>query len=254
MALAFVCAVAAVTFASEVVANGGASLVKGEAPTCGEAGYLDAWYREEDNTYFEDEACTLKIDNYGAWIDKYGGGYLPPTNKHIWGPFRVNYLPYTEWHIRLCTECRAIDFDNLHHAVNEDWSVYYSKRDNQYYHNRTCSVCGLVRRDHVNNHAAKEYINPLDGKAATSSEAGYKEAYLCTECNLYYEDAEGTIMIGDKDAYEEWKKGAGYLAPTGNQKSDKGVPTGDNENIALWMMLAIAAVVAAGYAASGKEN
>ena len=52
-------------------------------------------------------------------------------------------------------------------------------------------------------------------KSPTFNESGYKEYFKCSNCYKYYEDAEGTILIGDDFALQAWKSegGAGYLPP-----------------------------------------
>lgn len=52
--------------------------VEGKEPTYTEPGYKSCFQCVECNEYFEDEAGTIPIDNYDAWIDVGGRGYLAP--------------------------------------------------------------------------------------------------------------------------------------------------------------------------------
>ncbi len=56
-------------------------------------------------------------------------------------------------------------------------------------------------------------IQKVEGKAATETEAGYKDYYYCEGCDTYFEDAEGETPIDDLDAWKA-EGGAGYVAPT----------------------------------------
>jgi hypothetical protein len=72
----------------------------------------------------------------------------------------------------------------------------------------TCNTCGHVREiTHV--HGSK--VEKFEGKAATETEAGYKEYYRC-ECGYYYADEACTVRIEDVEA---WKNGEGRLIPLG---------------------------------------
>lgn len=54
------------------------------------------------------------------------------------------------------------------------------------------------------------------GKDATCEEVGYKAAYKCSVCGEYFEDQEGTILIGDETAYELWKANDGKINALGH--------------------------------------
>lgn len=56
------------------------------------------------------------------------------------------------------------------------------------------------------------FANPVEGKAATKSEDGYKSCYVCKNCGIYLEDQVGEQEIGDAAAYEEWKVTSGRIA------------------------------------------
>lgn len=50
----------------------------------------------------------------------------------------------------------------------------------------------------------------VDGKAPTEEESGWKDYYVCSSCDAYFEDAEGLIPIEDLDAWKS-EGGNGYL-------------------------------------------
>ncbi len=55
-------------------------------------------------------------------------------------------------------------------------------------------------------------IQKVTGKPATTTEAGYKDYYVCEGCDTYYEDEAGETPIDDLDAWKA-EGGAGYIAP-----------------------------------------
>lgn len=167
-----------------------------------------------------------------------------------------------------------------------DYAFEVRESENPWYpgtrHDMVCTRCGDIAFFSPSNHAADENIQRAGGYPAECCKDGIREYYQCQhpDCMLYFRDAEGLDMIGDAEALEAWKKDSserGGLLPAFGHKWDKGVvqkdgstlytcevcgatkveqgvKTGDAENMALWMMLAIAAMVAAGYVASRKEN
>ena len=60
-------------------------------------------------------------------------------------------------------------------------------------------------------------LEKVAGKAATCTEAGYKEAWKCSTCGHYFSDSSGTTEIGDESAYTTWKTtGGGVIPMTGH--------------------------------------
>ncbi|MCQ2793407.1 MAG: hypothetical protein MJ221_03210 [Bacilli bacterium] len=51
----------------------------------------------------------------------------------------------------------------------------------------------------------------VNGQSATCTEDGYKDAYYCADCGMYFENADGTGLIGDSTAYNSWKLNEGLL-------------------------------------------
>lgn len=58
----------------------------------------------------------------------------------------------------------------------------------------------------LNHHTTK-----VDGQSPTFTEDGFKDAYHCEECGQYFEDAQGTTLIGDETAYNTWKLNDGKI-------------------------------------------
>lgn len=58
----------------------------------------------------------------------------------------------------------------------------------------------------LNHHTTK-----VNGQSPTFTEDGFKDAYHCEECGQYFEDAQGTTLIGDETAYNTWKLNDGKV-------------------------------------------
>ena len=74
---------------------------------------------------------------------------------------------------------------------------------------QSCTVCGYVlepAKNHV--HAMKQ----IPGKAATCTQAGNLDHYLCEGCGVLYRDPEGKTPVGNHSIL--------ILAPTGHMASD----------------------------------
>lgn len=62
-----------------------------------------------------------------------------------------------------------------------------------------CSECNTIRLVPVKA-TGKHDLTKVEAKEATCTEAGNKEYYKCTVCDKYFEDAEGTTEIVDKES------------------------------------------------------
>lgn len=219
------------------------------APTCEASGHAAYWYCSGCGYYFSDAWGMTLIGNaedLEAWLDEGGDGYIAPKGHEMTSWEVVEYpMGYGVAHMRHCENC---DYEEFHFTSAKYLPEEYLE---EVYH--------------------------MDGNPADCGNPGYREYYM-TECGACFEDEACTIVINDIEAWKA-EGGAGYLAPIGDHRWDKGVvqkdgstlytcevcgatkvepakgvATGDAENMALWMMLAIAAMVAAGYVASRKEN
>lgn len=94
----------------------------------------------------------------------------------------------------------------------------------------------------------KHVLKKVEGVQPTSEKAGYRYAYKCVGCGEYFEDADGTKLIGDQAAYDKWisKGGAGYL--------EKTPTTGDENTFMVYVLLGFAALISAGYIYKKREN
>ena len=176
----------------------GHKLVAGEASTCKEHGYADAYYCEGCEQYFEDaEAKTLigDADAYEAW--KVAGGQLP---------FAAHTPVKQDGKASSCTE--------------HGWADYYK-----------CSVCDRMFEEE----ACETEITNLDawkvgdgqlpleahetskinGQAATCEADGWNDYYQCSECEGLFEDEAGETPIADLAA---WKIGDGKIPATGHDE------------------------------------
>ena len=58
---------------------------------------------------------------------------------------------------------------------------------------------------------ADHSVNKISGTDATCTKDGFKDAYQCETCGLYYEDAAHSKLIGDETAYNAWKLNEGKI-------------------------------------------
>lgn len=72
-----------------------------------------------------------------------------------------------------------------------------------------------IRPVYVDMNSHRHNLNIVVGEFPAPGVPGYKDAYLCIEpfCNKYFEDENGTVLIGDESDYEAWKSegGNGYI-------------------------------------------
>lgn len=76
------------------------------------------------------------------------------------------------------------------------------------------------------------------GVAPTDTSDGYKDAYKCNVCGKYFEDADGTKLIGDEAAYNAWKLGEGKI-PALNPQGNKGLSGGAIVGIAVGSLVGV---------------
>lgn len=153
-----------------VKATGKHTLTKVEAKeaTCTETG---------NNEYYTCSICK------GVFKDE--AGTQPTTVEDEVIPVKAHTMTKTEAKEATCTE----------------------PGNNEYY---TCSVCNGVFKDETGTQSttveaetlplAAHSIETVAEKAATCTEAGNKAYYKCTVCDKYFEDAEGTTEIVDKES------------------------------------------------------
>ena len=63
---------------------------------------------------------------------------------------------------------------------------------------------------------ADHSVNKINGNDATLTEDGFKDAYQCETCGLYYADEECSVLIGDETAYNNWKLHGGKISAFGH--------------------------------------
>lgn len=64
-------------------------------------------------------------------------------------------------------------------------------------------------------YACTHVLECIPGSIPSEGKSGWEDVYRCKECGLYFEDAEGTVLIGVQSDFESWKSegGDGYLPP-----------------------------------------
>ena len=96
--------------------------------------------------------------------------------------------------------------------------AYYCETCGLYYEDQACSE--LIGDETAYNEwilgdgkisASGHETSLVTGKSATCTEDGYKDAYYCDDCGMYFEDADATKLIGDQSTYNTWKLNEGLL-------------------------------------------
>lgn len=90
-------------------------------------------------------------------------------------------------------------------------------------------------------------MTKISGQEATKEANGFKEAYKCANCNLYYEDEAGTRLIGNETAYTEWKT-------NGYGKIDKLPSGGCGGSIMASSLIGLLAAACAGIVLAKKKE
>ena len=195
--------------------------VNGQDPTCTEDGYKVAYYCDDCGMYFEDADGTTLIGNsdaYSAW--RLNGGKISASGHHT---TKVNGQSPT------CTEDGYKD-------------AYYCNDCGMYFEN--ADATGLIgdstaynswKSDDGKVNKTGHHTTKVNGQSATCTEDGYKDAYLCENCGLYFEDEACTKKIGDASAYALWKEGDGKSSALDHEVSlVEGVdPTYENDGYKL---------------------
>ncbi|MBP5617622.1 MAG: hypothetical protein J6X61_00545, partial [Clostridia bacterium] len=107
---------------------------------------------------------------------------------------------------------------------------------------RVCSVCQTKETRTVPELSHKHTLTKVAAKAATATEAGNKEYYVCSGCDQWFEDAAGTKLIEDHTAVVI-AAGTSSEAPAATDAetdAESGAPSP-----VIWIVLAIVLVVLA---------
>lgn len=205
--------------------------------TCTTDGYLDAYLCEKCGLYYEDEACTTLIGDataYAAWqLDDDGGkasaGHLlskvngvaatctTDGYKDAWKCSRCETYysdstgsseigdadAYAAWKLA-AGKINALGHDIIQH---EGKAATCTETGYQAYD--TCSRCDYST--YVEIPALGHSIKHIECVEPTCGVDGFKEAYFCERCEKYFEDADCSKLIGNENAYNEWKVNAGRL-------------------------------------------
>ncbi len=172
----------------------GSKLTSPEMPS--KEGYIfEGWYNDEDKWDFDSNKVTKNITLTAKYVlnhydvtfiydnelenlvitCNYGEKIAKPIN-----PIKSGYV-FEGWF----NKDIKWDFDTL--VTSElTLTAHYSK----------CNEHSLVK---------------VPSKPATCNESGYKEAYYCSKCNIYFADLLGSNEIGDLTSYNLWKNNEGKL-------------------------------------------
>ena len=200
-----------ITAEATVVAAKGHSLEKTEAKdaTCTEAGNIEYWTCSECEKLFKDSEGTQETTEEYTVIEAKG---------HDWGEWTVVKEATEEeegLETRTCqnddshTEERTISkLNHVHNLEKTDAkTATCTEAGNIEYW--TCSECGKLFSDAAGTTqitaeatvvAAKgHFLEKMDAKDATCTEAGNIEYWTCSECGKLYKDSEGTQEITAAD-------------------------------------------------------
>lgn len=103
-----------------------------------------------------------------------------------------------------------------------------------------CEICGAAYGDlNASQHANLKHVN---AKAATDKAEGNKEYWHCEDCGKYFADQNGKMEIKREDTViAKTTSSADTKKSTDTKTTDtkKSPQTGDNSNLALWIVLLI---------------
>lgn len=132
------------------------------------------------------------------------------------------------WKVRRCKTCaetmtrQLIKDDMIDHTWGE-WTVTTPATETKAgEETRTCSRCNGTETRPIPVTTHVHHLSKIDAKAATCTEAGNIECYVCDQgsspCGRYFRDANGTTEIDRKDvaitADHKWDNGTETVSPT----------------------------------------
>lgn len=174
----------------------------------------------EDAKAIENSPFSQEIDltAYGNNSIKY---FRSALHNHVWGEWKSNG---DDTHVRTCSNCPATEKESC-----VGGTATCSEK-------AVCEVCGgghgkVDPSNHTN-------LVKKEAKPATNSEEGNIECWYCDGCNKYFSDEAGTKEISAKDVVIPKLKGKKDVSKTSSKAAAK---TGDNSQLALWMIAMMAA-------------
>ena len=178
------------------------SLVAGQSATCTEDGFEDAYKCETCGLYYEDEACSELIGDetaYNEWI--LGDGKISASGHE------TSLVPGQS------ATCTQDGYEDAYCCDN--CGMYYEDADatkligDESAYNEWISGDGKVSK-------TGHETSLVDGQDPTCTQDGYEDAYYCADCGMYFENADGTGLIGDSTAYNSWKLDGGKISASGH--------------------------------------
>ncbi len=230
------------------IVNGGVQLgcahtnkteIPAKAATCAEAG---------NNKYYICASCNGVFKADGTTVTTVDAEQIPAKGH--------DFADATCTAPKTCKVCGTTEGEALGHSYADTWN----KGEDGHWHE--CDLCGEKKDQAAHDfadgdkcvicqyeraHAHKLTLVP--GKAATCTEAGSKAYYTCSDCENWFEDAAGTVVIADKTAIviptldhtDADKNGKCDLCEAEVAvKPDPETPeTGDNSQMRLWIGLGV---------------
>ena len=159
--------------------------VAGKEATCTEAGWKD-YYQCSCEKLYEDEACTIAIEDLDVW--KNGAGKLVVPHNPVKRDGQAADCEVDGWKEYYQCSCGKLFEDQAATSEIEDLDAWKKST-------------GKIE-------AAHDLVKQ-SSQAADCEVDGWKEYYQCSVCEKVYEDQNATSEIEDLDA---WKKGDGNVA------------------------------------------
>ena len=180
--------------------------IDSQSATCEDSGHEEYWVCDDCGKYFKDEDGLEEIEDLEAWLGEDGEGYIAPCGHTYVKNNEVDSTCTTPgtreyWS---CTDCDKKWSDENKEDLIENFDAWKSEGGDGYIE---------LKQHGYNGYQKTEKVLP------TCENAGCEEYYKCSECGIYAEDSEFSVLIGDDSALATWKSigGDGYIDPTGHE-------------------------------------
>lgn len=212
------------------ITNHDAIKVDAKAPTCTEEGHIEYWYCEECDQYFLDEALTTKANKEDLIL-------AVVSHKAV----KIDAKAPT------CTEKGNIAY-------------WYCEECDQYFLDETLQV-KLTKEDTILNETDHLAFTLVNVKQASCTEEGYTGDLVCKYCGELIKQGKATAKLahhfvngecsecGEKDPHYVASKPIENDTQTSTDttkqeaETETSPRTGDETNIAVWMILMMASVL-----------
>ena len=193
--------------------------VEAKAPTCTENGNIEYWYCDVCGSAWLDAECTLNTNLLSVKLPascSYNVEYVAAKEATCFEPGNVEYwycancdVYYADAACAIVTNAKNVIIPITHNVIHvEAKAPTCTENGNiEYWY---CDVCGSAWLDeycHLNTNmmavklaaSCKYGAQYVEAKAATCFEPGNTEYWYCANCDVYYADADCTIITNAKN-------------------------------------------------------